>query len=124
MKIKICELRQVIREVLEEIGGPSGGLRRVRGPGGRQVKLGKIEEENRELSPAEADHLFPGAVEAWTEVVPDMYPDFPFHDPFSIRKGTLWFKIGDKLKVSFKDLPQVELAVWDPVREDWFPLEN
>lgn len=124
MQIKIGELRQVIREILEEMRGPSGGLRQVRGPGGRQVKLGKIEEENRELSTIEAEHLFPGSTDAWAEVVPDMYPDFPFHDPFAIKKQTAWFKIGDQLRVAFKMLPEVEVAVWNQQNEDWFPLDS
>ncbi len=107
-----------------EIGAPTGKLRPVRGGGGRQHKIGKVEDENRELSPVEAERMFPGSTEAWAEVVPDMYPDFPFDDPMVIKNRSLWFKIGSELRVAFADMPQVELASWDPSRQDWFPIEE
>jgi hypothetical protein len=106
------------------LGHRKGKLRPVRGGGGRQVKLGKVEDENQELSPVQAENMFPGSTEAWAEVVPDMFPEFPFaDDPQVIKARTLWFKIGSQLRVAFADMPQVELATWDPTREDWFPLE-
>lgn len=121
MKIKISELRQIIRETLDEIGGPSGSIRGSnKSSSGRKVKLGKIEEENKELSPFEAESRFPGSTEAWADIVPELFPDFPFaHDRVSIVRGSLWFKVGDKLQVSFKDLPQLELASWDQHAQDW-----
>lgn len=100
-----------------------GSIRKTK-PGGRQFKIGRVEDENHELSTAQVEHMFPGAVDAWVEVVPDMYPDFPFaDDPQVIKARSLWFKIGKQLRVAFAEAPQIELATWDPVREDWFPLE-
>lgn len=120
MRVSIKQLRETIRECINEINGPSGGLRRVRGTGGRQYKIGRIEDENRELSFSEAEMLYPGSTDAWAEIVPEMFPDFPFHEPIVIKKRSTFFKIGDKLTVAFSDQPQIELATWDPVREDWF----
>jgi hypothetical protein len=124
MKYTVKTLKEAIRDALTELGPIKGGLRtsqkgeKVR----QQYKIGKVEDENRELSAFEAEQLFPGSTSAWVEVVPELYPDFPFNDPFSIKKGTLWFKLGDRLRVTFQDMPQAELAEWDPEREDWFEL--
>jgi hypothetical protein len=125
MKMMLGDVRRVIAEaMLAEFGTPKGKLRPVRGGGGRQFKIGKVEEENQELSPVQAENMFPGSTEAWAEVVPDMFPEFPFaDDPQVIKARTLWFKIGGQLRVAFSDMPQIELATWDPTREDWFPLE-
>ena len=123
MKIKLKELRSLIRETLSEVGGPTGS---IRNPGskssGRQVKLGKIEDDNKELSAIEVDEQFPGALDAWVEIVPDMYPEFPFSDAYSIRKNCVYFKIKNELRVAFKDMPSVELMKWVPEADDWFEL--
>lgn len=108
--------------LVSEFGSPSGSLRRVSGPS-RQVKIGKIEEENKEISSFEAEELFPGSTEAWVEIVPELFPDFPWDDPVAIKKNTLWFKLGNELRVAFDDMPQVELAAWDSNREDWIELD-
>ena len=123
MLITINELRSLIKEVISEISSPKGALRRVRGSGGQQYKIGKIEEENRELSSFEAEQAFPGSTSAWVEIVPQIFPEFPFDDPFAIKKHTLWFKIGSELRTSFDMHPGVELASWDPAIDDWKELE-
>lgn len=130
MRITYGELRRIIREVIEEtntideIGGPKGKLRQVRGSGGRKVKLGKIEDENRELSAAEAETEFPESVDAWAEIVPHLFPEFPFDDPRSIIRGSAFFKIGPELRVAFKSHPQHELMKWSPERMDWFDIDE
>lgn len=113
-------LRKFIREaVLNEI---TGGLRKTTGK--PQHRIGKIDDENRELSFAEAEMMFPGSTNAWTEVVPELFPEFPFPDqPIAIKRGSSFFKIGDDLRVAFKEMPQIELATWDPSREDWIEIE-
>jgi hypothetical protein len=111
-------LRTLIREVLQEL---TGGLRKTSGK--PQHRIGKIEDENRELSFSEAEAAFPGSTDAWAEIVPDLYPEFPFDDPNVIKRRTLWFRIGSKLRVAFSDMPQVELMEWDPSREDWMELD-
>lgn len=117
------QIKQRLAEALvQEFGTPTGGLRKTKG-GGRQFKIGKVEDENRELSTGEAEVLFPGSTDAWAEVVPDMFPEFPFSDPRSIKNATAWFKIGPTLRTAFKEAPQIELATWDPARDDWFPLD-
>ena len=124
MQTTLGNLRRVIAEVLSEIGSPKGALRKP-GSGGRQFKIGKIEDENKELSTTQAETLFPGSTEAWAEVVPDMYPDFPFaDDPQVVKSRSVWFQIGSELRVAFADMPQIELATWNPDREDWFPLDE
>lgn len=115
MRISVGKLKQLIVEI-------SGSLRRVRGQGGQQHKIGKIEDENRELSFSEAEMLFPGSTNVWAEIVPSLFPDFPFDDPLVIKRKSNFFKIGDKLTAAFADQPQIELATWDPVKEDW--IEN
>ena len=118
------DLRRLINEALNEIGSPTGGMRKAR-PGGRQFKIGKIEDENQELSTVQAESQFPGSTEAWAEVVPDMFPEFPFaDDPSVIKSRSSWFKIGSELRVAFSDMPQIELARWDQTNEDWFPLDS
>jgi hypothetical protein len=124
MKTTLGELRQVIAETLLEFGAPKGNLRAVRGGGGRQHKIGKIEDENRELSVVEAEREFPGSTDAWAEIVPEMYPEFPFDDPQVIKQRSAWFKIGSTLRVAFADMPQVELMQWSPERQDWFDVEE
>lgn len=123
MKTTVGKLRRVIKGVLLEIGSPKGGLRRVRTGGGRQYKIGKIEEENRELSVVEAERDFPGSTDAWAEIVPELYPEFPFDDPQVIKQRSAWFKIGNELRVAFADMPQIELMKWNPERQDWFEIE-
>jgi hypothetical protein len=123
MRTTLGAVRRLLNEaILSEFGSPSGAIRKTK-PGGRQFKIGKVEDENRELSTAQAESEFPGSTEAWAEVVPDWFTDFPFDDPQVIKARSLWFKIGSQLRVAFADMPQIELASWDPQREDWFPLE-
>ncbi len=127
MKITLGELRHVIAEALvTEFGGLSGKIRKPgeKSKNSRQVRIGKADpDENREMSLGEAEVLFPESTEAWAEVVPDMFPDYPHKDPRSIMRGSVWFKIGDTLRVAFKEAPQIELATWDPTNRDWFPIE-
>jgi hypothetical protein len=118
---KNTTLREFVKKTITEI---SGGLRRVRDGGRPQYKIGKVEDDNVELSFSEAEQMFPGATMAWAEIVPELYPDFPFDAPIAIKKGSSWFRIGDKLRVAFKDMPQIELAEWDPSREDWIELNS
>lgn len=113
-------LRALIREVIQEVG-LSGGLRKAKGK--PQYKIGKVDDENQELSWIEAEQRFPGSTDAWAEIVPSVYPDFPFTDPSVIKKRTLWFRIGDRLRVAFSDMPQLELMEWDPSKEDWMELD-
>lgn len=109
----------------EKFGSISGSLRKTKTGGRQQFKIGKVDDENLELSTVQAESMFPGATDAWAEVVPDMFPDYPFaDDPQVVKARTLWFKIGDQLRTSFSEMPQMELAAWDPDREDWFPLET
>lgn len=124
MQIKLGDVRRIIAEALCEFGAPKGKLRVVRGGGGRQHKIGKIEDENRELSVVEAERMFPGSTEAWAEIVPELFPEFPFDDPMVIKNRSAWFLIGSHLRVAFADMPQVELMQWDPERQDWFDIEN
>lgn len=78
-----------------------------------------------ELSTIQVDEMFPGATEAWAEVVPDLFPDYPFaDDPKAVLMHSLWFKIGPQLRVAFTEMPQMELATWDEDRDDWFPIDN
>lgn len=124
MRTTVGAVRRLISEALNEFGPISGGIRKTKSGGGRQFKIGKVESENRELSTAEAESLFPGSTDAWAEVVPDMYPEFPFaDDPQVVKTRSLWFKIGSELRVAFADMPQIELASWDQDRQDWFPIE-
>lgn len=118
MKIKFGDLKKIILE-MNEISGP---LRASRSGGRQQHKIGKIEDENRELSSSEAEMLFPGSTNAWAEIVPSLFPDYPFDDPYSIKKHSTFFKIGPRLAVAFEEQPQVELATWSPERDDW--IEN
>lgn len=128
MKLTVKQLKSVIRNVLHESrwDAPVGGLRASKNPrsaGGRQVKAGKVEEENRELSPIEVEDLFPGAVEAWVESAPEMYDIFEPEkelwgtDPEIMKKKvtekTFWAKIGDSLRVGFKEEPTITLAKWN-----------
>lgn len=123
MQTTIGKIRGLVRKtlILTEMRGPTGNLRRVRS-GGQRHKIGKIEDENREVSFAEAEMLFPGSTNAWAEIVPELFPQFPFDDPFSIKRNSVFFKEGDGLTVAFADHPQFNLATWDPTREDW--IEN
>lgn len=117
-------LREHIKQILREMGGPKGGLRVARGQRTQQYKIGKTEDDNQELSTFEAEGLFPGSTEAWVEIVPHLFPEFPFEDAFSIKKNTSWFKIGDELRAAFSSMPQIELATWDPHREDWIEIDH
>lgn len=116
MQITLRKLKQLI---LNEISGP---LRQVRGSKTQQYKIGKVQDENQELSTSEAESLFPGSTDAWAEIVPALFPDYPFDDPIAIKKHSVWFRIGQMLTVAFEEQPQIELASWDPIREDW--IEN
>ena len=119
----INELRNLIRKTISEFGGISGGLRQVRDGGKPKYKIGKVEDPNREVSFVEANDLFPGSVEAWVEIVPELWPEAPMHmDPISIKKGTLFFKEGNVLTAAFQDMPQITLATWDTNKQDW--IEN
>lgn len=120
MRISIGRLKNLIAEALNEFG-PTGALRKA--SGNRQHKIGKIEDENRELSFSEAEQMFPGSTNAWAEIVPELFPEFPFTDPLVIKRRSEFFKIGPKLTVAFSDQPQVELATWDPDREDWIETD-
>lgn len=120
MKITVGKLKQLIKEAVNEISGP---LRQVRDGGRQQYKIGKVDDDNRELSFAEAEQLFPGSTNAWAEIVPEIFPDYPFDDPRAIKMHSLFFKIGQDLTVAFEEQPQVELAKWDPVREDWIETD-
>ena len=111
-------LRSFIRKIINEI---SGGLRLVRDKK-PQYKIGKVADDNSELTAFEAEQMFPGSTTAWTEIVPELYPDFPFNHPIAIKRGSSRFKIGDKLRVAFKDAPRLELAEWDNDRQDWIEL--
>jgi hypothetical protein len=135
MKTTVKQLKELIREVMQEgqWGTPTGSIRgskNPRTPGGRQVKAGKIEDTNKKLSTTEVESMFPGAVAAWTEVVPELFPEYPVVQTFktdpnpralpdAIKNSTLWTKIGDTLRVGFKDMPQLDVAKWDPSMEDW-----
>lgn len=129
MKTTIKLLRSLINEVIEEgqWGGPTGpirGSKTKRSAGGRQIKAGKIEEPNRVLSPIEVNEYFPGAVDAWVEVAPEMFPEREEVVVFggdpnpralkdAIKKATVWTKVGDTLRVGFKDEPMFDVARWD-----------
>jgi hypothetical protein len=116
----IRALRTLIREMLQE-AGLTGSLRKAKGK--PQYKIGKVDDENQELSWIEAEAAFPGSTDAWAEIVPEVYPEFPFTEPNVIKRRTLWFRIGNKLRVAFSDMPQIELMEWDPAREDWMELD-
>lgn len=108
--------------------GLSGKLRSPGGKGRRQqYKIGYTPDENRELGLTQVYNLFPGAAEAWGEVAGDMFPEHPFaDDPESMMKSALWFEIGGKLRVALREMPQVEVAEWDPAAGedgDWMPLD-
>ena len=122
MKTTLATLRKLIKEavIINEFGTPRGKLRRVRGSGGRQHRIGKIEDENRPMSFSEAEMMFPGSTDAWAEIVPYYFPDFPFaDDPFVVKKRSQFFKEGDTMTVAAQDMPQITLGTWDPVKNDW-----
>lgn len=125
MKIKINELRQIIQNVLVEFGPISGGLRKVANNGRQQYKIGKVEDPNRELSAFEANDLFPGSVDAWCEIVPEIWPDAPLvdFDPRTIKAGSVFYKEGDKLTAAFQSMPTIKLAEYDPMKEDWIETD-
>lgn len=119
MKLSIKQLRAIVESVVQEISGPTGKLRKP-GANGRKYKIGKIEDENRELSFSEAELLYPESTEAWAEIVPAYFPDFPFaNDPLAVKRNSLFFKEGDKLTVAAAELPQITLATWDAAMKDW-----
>lgn len=111
----------MIREAINE--NIRGGLRRVRDGKKQQFNTGYVEDENKELSFFEAELAFPGSTGAWAEIVPELFPDFPFTDPSVIKRKSLFFRIGNKLRVSFESVPQLELAEWDSKKEDWVELD-
>lgn len=130
------QLRRLIREALmSEWGAPSGKLRRPgsRQAGSRQYNPGYVEQpKSGELSVSEVEQYYPGAVDAWVEIVPEFYPDFVpnadvFDDPRDLRAAVLkrssFFAQNDKLSVAHEDMPEFEMAEWDPVREDWMETE-
>lgn len=119
MKLTVKQLKAFINEaVVKEIGNISGGLRKA--SKGRQFKIGKVEDENRELSFSEAELLFPESTEAWAEIVPEYFPEFPFaDDPLAVKRNSVFFKEGNKLTVAAAELPQITLATWDSNMKDW-----
>jgi hypothetical protein len=123
MRSTIKELKQVITGMLREFGSPSGSLR-TGGKGKQQYKIGKVEPENQELSTVQAERMFPESTEAWAEIVPETYPEFPFDDPQVIKARSAWFLIGGKLRVAFADMPQIELMQWNPETKDWYELDT
>lgn len=121
MKISLRQLRRLIKEevTLAEIGGPRGGLRSSQKgkKAKQQYKIGRVEDENRELSFSEAEMLYPGSTDAWAEIVPSEFPTFPFaNDPLVVKRRSVFFKEGDKLTVAFANMPQLTLATWDPMK--------
>lgn len=122
MNTTLGTIRQLVAEVLlHEFNAPRGKLRPSSGK--KQYNPGKVEDQNSELSTIEAERMFPGSTDAWAEVVPDMFPDYPFDDPEVIKAKSSWFRIGKELRVTFSDTPQIELARWDASMDDWIPLE-
>lgn len=129
MKITLNELRQIIKKILIEArGAPVGALRPVkkgeRSGSGQKFRIGKTEDENRELSTFEAESMFPGSTDAWAEIVPNEFPEFPFTDPVAINRQSAWFKIGNELRVAFKAAPGAELAKWLPTLQDWVDMDS
>jgi len=123
MRTTIGELRVLVRKVLLEMSGPRGKLRPSKG--GRQYKIGKVEDENRELSSVEAEHMFPDSTEAWAEIAPGLYPEFPYDpDSRTVKRKTTWFMIGNELQAMIQDVPDAEPMKWDPQRMDWFPIDD
>lgn len=131
MRITLNELRQIIRKELAArlIEARPGGLRTSQkmkdSPhSGRHFKIGKAApEEVGEIDPIDVELKYPGAMEAWIEIVPELFPEFPFaDDPVAIRRGTMWINNKGKLHAAFKENPNLELAEWSPEREDWFDL--
>lgn len=122
-KLTLNELREEIRLILSEYGAPSGKLRRPgRGTGNKtQFKIGYTRDENRELSPTEANVIFKGAVDIWCEVGGEICPELS-NDPFVVRKRSAFFQIGDKLTVALERDPRVELATYNPVTQDWYEV--
>ena len=127
MRMLLGDVRRLIEEALVMEAGLSGKVRKPGKSGGQQYKIGYTPDENRELGLTQVFSEFPGAAEAWGEVAGDMFPDHPFaDDPDSMMRGALWFAVGGKLRVSFKEMPQLELAEWHPEAGedgDWMPLE-
>jgi len=121
MKLTLEQLRKEIRNALNEYGAPRGKLRKpgAKSAGKMQFKPGYVEDQNAELTSWAAEKEFPKSVEAWIEIVPEIFPDFPFKDDFSIKKHTLWFRIGSKLRVAFENDPTREVAEWQSEIEDW-----
>jgi hypothetical protein len=124
MKIKLNELRKIIREVLTEFGPIRGGLRKTSNSR-QQYKIGKVEDPNRELTAFEANELFPGSVDIWCEIVPELWPDAPLvdFDPRTIKSGSVFFKEGNGLSAAFATMPELKLAEYDPVKEDWIEID-
>ena len=111
----------MIKDAMSENFG--GALRTYRGGGKKQFNPGFVQDENREISFSEAEQMFPDSTNAWAEIVPSLFPEFPFDDPRTIKMKSLFFLIGGKLRVTFDNMPQVELAEWDPDKQDWVELE-
>lgn len=124
MITSLKELRQAIRECINEYGAPTGKLRKPgsRASGKTQYKIGWVQDENEELSSYTANQRYPGSVDIWCEVVSEIAPEFPFKDDFSIRKHSLFFRIGNQLRVALDTDPQHELATWNQDAQDWFEL--
>lgn len=124
MKIKLRELRSMIHNVLiNEFGPIRGGLRKTSGK--PRYNTGYVEDVNRELSASEADSLFPGSVEAWCEIVPELWSEAPLadFDPRTIRLGSVFFKEGNKLTAAFESMPTIKLAEWDSQKQDWIETD-
>jgi hypothetical protein len=125
MKLTVNQLRTLIEQTVVEVGELRGGLRKAGDSKGRKFKIGKVEDENRELSFSEAELLFPESTEAWAEIVPEYFPDFPFAtDPLAVKRNSLFFKEGEKLTVACIDFPQITLATWDSRIKDWILTDD
>ena len=130
MKITEERLRNLIKEIAINEMGPKGAIRWDRSGRKKQYKIGKVEDENRELSATEVESMFPGAVDAWVEVGPEIYPDLvPDIGEFDPRdqrhmfvKESVFFLENGVLVVSGKAMPTFTLMRWDPQAEDWFEI--
>ena len=69
--------------------------------------------------------MFPDSTEAWAEIAPSLYPNFPYDfDSRTVRRKTTWFMIGNELQALIQDVEGAEPMKWDTQRQDWFPLND
>ena len=115
MKLTLEQLRKEIRNALNEYGAPRGKLRKpsTKSANRMHYKPGFTQDENRELSAFDANHIFPGAVDAWCEVANEFSDEFSA-DPVVCRKRSAFFQIGDKLRVALERDARNEIAEWHP----------